>query len=129
MKKLAASLLLVLYFAFSAGATVHLHYCMGEYAGFSFTDNYKNSCSKCGMDRHEKESDCCKDVQVTKKISDPHNFISAVFNTAVPCIEPPTFYLVADENPSAQIHTPVVRGNPPPGILLPLFLRNRNLRL
>lgn len=128
MKRLAASLLLVLYFAFSAGATVHLHYCMGEFAGFSLTDNHgKDACGKCGMDRHN-ESDCCKDVQITKKISDPHNAIKAVFHPVVPHIEPPVFYLDPEEKTPARNVT-AHYDQYPPGPDTPRFIRFRNLRL
>ena len=41
------------------GATVHLHYCMNEFVGWSLIQNKNEECGKCGM--KEKDNGCCKD--------------------------------------------------------------------
>lgn len=74
MKKLASLILIIVYFTFSAGAAMHLHYCTGKYAGFSFLGKAKEKqCSKCGMNQHHDECNCCNNIIVTKKIADPHS--------------------------------------------------------
>lgn len=57
---------------FSAGATMHLHYCMGEFVNISLVDTNSGACVKCGMESHGDDNGCCKDVEVTAKISDAH---------------------------------------------------------
>lgn len=49
------------------GATVHLHYCMEKFVGWSFWHDEKdNECGKCGMT--EKKGGCCKDEHKQIKI-------------------------------------------------------------
>lgn len=72
MKKLITSILAVIYFTFSAGVTIHMHYCMGEFIKFSFSETNKGVCGKCGMEKHDINKNCCTDVQFTAKISEAH---------------------------------------------------------
>lgn len=58
MKKIIVSILAALYLCASAGATVHLHYCMGKLINWSLGDKETDKCNKCGM---EKDGGCCKD--------------------------------------------------------------------
>lgn len=58
MKKLIVSILAVLYLGSSAGATVHLHYCMGKLVNWNLSDEDGDKCDNCGM---EKDDGCCKD--------------------------------------------------------------------
>ncbi len=130
MKKFAASCLLIIYFTFSAGATVHLHYCMGALAGFSFSDTNEGSCSECGMDQHDDANSCCKDVEVTAKISDNHN--TAYTN----CYLTSPWHDIAVDFPQFEF-TPVpakpyfgIFEQYPPGYTIDsLFIRYRNLRI
>ncbi len=74
MKKLASLILIIVYFTFSAGAAMYLHYCTGKYAGLSFLGKAKEKqCSKCEMNQHHDERNCCNNIIVTTKIADPHN--------------------------------------------------------
>jgi hypothetical protein len=72
MKRFLTYIIAFIYLTFSVGATVHLHYCMGEFVKISLSDTNSGSCAKCGMDTHAADNDCCKDVQVSAKISDAH---------------------------------------------------------
>ena len=58
MKKLIITILAAFYLCSSAGATVHLHYCMGKLVNWSLNDKSGDKCDKCGM---EKDGGCCKD--------------------------------------------------------------------
>ena len=72
MKQALTFILLLVYFTFSSGVTMHMHYCMGEFVNLSFTDTNRGECGKCGMEKHDTGNTCCKDVQITAKISDAH---------------------------------------------------------
>lgn len=62
MKRFAAAILAVLYISTSAGATVHMHYCMGKLADWSLGQKESKTCGNCGMKTSEaKEKGCCKD--------------------------------------------------------------------
>lgn len=62
MKRFAAVILAVLYISTSAGATVHMHYCMGKLAEWGLGHKESNTCGSCGMKTGEaKEKGCCKD--------------------------------------------------------------------
>ncbi len=58
MKKFIVTILALVYLISSAGATIHLHYCMDKLVNWSLSDKPGNSCQNCGM---EKEGGCCKD--------------------------------------------------------------------
>lgn len=65
MKKIAVILLVVLYSTSTIGATIHMHYCMNKFAGWSLSTTKKDKCSKCGM----TGSGCCKDESKQIKIT------------------------------------------------------------
>lgn len=71
MKKLIVILLLFVYGITSAGATIHLHYCMDKYAGWSMWHSDKEKCGKCGMT--EMKGGCCKDEHKQLKLSTDQN--------------------------------------------------------
>ena len=60
MKKIVIILVLCVYSATTIGATIHLHYCMDKFVGWTlWHDEKDNECGKCGM--KEKKGGCCKD--------------------------------------------------------------------
>ena len=70
MKRIAAFILLMLYFVTSSGATLHYHFCMGEMANISLWADKEKECSKCGMEKKGENSGCCSDEQQWIKIED-----------------------------------------------------------
>lgn len=70
MKKLFASILLLVYFTFSTGFVVSIHYCMNKVDSVQLGDTGSDECGKCGM--HIEDNDgCCKDdVKVVKMQGD-----------------------------------------------------------
>jgi len=60
MKKLIVSILLIVYFVSSTGATVQLHYCMDQLVSWDISAKMKNKCSNCGMEK-KGHGGCCKD--------------------------------------------------------------------
>lgn len=71
MKKIAVILLLLIYGSATMGATIHMHYCMNEFVGWSLWHGKKNNeCGKCGM--KEKKGGCCKDEHKQVKLKAEH---------------------------------------------------------
>lgn len=69
MKKLIIAILSILYIGTASGATVQLHYCMGDLVKWSIGDNDSNACDNCGMEKNGKgDNDCCKDEQKQIKL-------------------------------------------------------------
>ena len=69
MKKSIASILLILYVAFSSGVVINFHYCMDSFDSVQFGASKSDYCGVCGM--HKTESnECCKDEVKIFKIKD-----------------------------------------------------------
>lgn len=88
MKKAVVIFLLLIYGSATMGATIHLHYCMDEFVGWSLLNHEDEKCGKCGMD--EKESGgCCKDEHKQFKLKVDHqkskvaNFIDVITTPAL----------------------------------------------
>ena len=72
VKKLVAIFFLVIYSITTLGATIHSHYCMGEYMGSSLPHKAKDKCEKCGMTK-AKSKGCCKDDHKFLSLKREHN--------------------------------------------------------
>lgn len=70
MKKLFASILLLIYFTVSTGFVVSIHYCMSKVDSVQLGDTSSDECGKCGM-HIEDSGGCCKDdVKMVKMQGD-----------------------------------------------------------
>jgi hypothetical protein len=71
MKKLVAILFLLVYFTATTGATVTMHYCMGELRSRKLwhTGGKKEVCPTCGM---EKKGGCCEDKVMVIRLDKKH---------------------------------------------------------
>ncbi len=87
MKKLVAIFFLVIYSLTIVGATIHAHYCMGEFMGSSLYHKAKNKCEKCGMTK-AKSKGCCKDEHKYVSLKREHNQTKA-------SVEIPNFFAEA----------------------------------
>ncbi len=58
MKKFIVTILALIYLISSAGATLHLHYCMDKLVDWSLSERTGDLCENCGM---EEIGSCCKD--------------------------------------------------------------------
>ena len=76
MKKIVAILFLVAYGFASIGATLHTHYCMGEYVGTTLVENKNTKCGKCGMKEDAKKKGCCKDEHKKFKLKTDQQKVS-----------------------------------------------------
>jgi hypothetical protein len=72
MRRVLVTILTIFYSYYSIGATIHVHYCMGELVETSLFGTSDKACGKCGMEKHSENDDCCKDVQVVVKSSENH---------------------------------------------------------
>ena len=77
MKKLVASLAVLMYLAFASGVIVNFHYCMGEYDSFQLYKSAGDWCTKCGM--HVQKHGCCHDEVKIAKLQDDHQTSSVSF--------------------------------------------------
>jgi hypothetical protein len=70
MKKLIASIMLLLYFVVSTGFVVSIHYCMDEVNAVEIGTSERDECGQCGMTITDNDG-CCKDeVKVVKVQAD-----------------------------------------------------------
>ena len=71
LKKIVVIFLLFIYGSTTMGATVYIHYCMNEFAGWSLFDGKDKKCGKCGMNEKDKEG-CCEDEYKHFKLKTDH---------------------------------------------------------
>jgi hypothetical protein len=62
---------MLIYGSATIGATVHLHYCMDEFVGWSLFHSNDDKCGKCGMEEKDKDG-CCKDEHKQLKLKTDH---------------------------------------------------------
>jgi len=132
MKKFFATILAILYLSLSAGATIHVHFCMDEFVNISLSDTKNAVCEKCGMQSHSKTNDCCKDIKIVKKTADTHqsNHADHTINTVAKAILPQNYW-VGKELITAivSISATYRQNNPPNYPSTPLYIRHRNFRI
>ena len=126
MKRLITAILAFVYLGTSVGATINMHYCMGEYANWSFIANDSVSCDTCGMDKDVlNQKACCHDEQqVVKNVADPtllsttaflfHSFGDVPVNFE-PTVEAP--YVVLMDQTGPYSNAPPDPGSIPPYLL------------
>lgn len=80
MKKIVTFLLITVYSCAMAGATVAMHYCMGEKVSTSLGYEEQSTCEFCHMEKHsvQDQSDCCMDDHQFIKISSDQDLASFV---------------------------------------------------
>ena len=127
MKKIFTSILAVIYLTFGAGATLHLHYCMGEFEGSSLFHDTNNKCGKCGMEKHDQsDKDCCKDIVI--KSDDAQLSTHFDYHLEILCVTQRElshrfiFYIPEIREPFADIKGPLLQP-------VSLFLWNNNFRI
>ena len=95
MKKSIASILLVLYVAFSCGVVISYHYCMDTYDSLRLGDKKSDVCGVCGM--HTSESNgCCNDEVKIFKIQDDQQASAISFRFPAPEAVVPEFPTLDD---------------------------------
>ena len=79
VKKIVAIFFLFIYGFTTVGATVHQHFCMGEYIGSNIYHTQKKECGKCGM-KTAKSKDCCQDKHQFIQLKREHNQASVAID-------------------------------------------------
>jgi hypothetical protein len=129
VKKTVVILLLLIYGSATTGATVHLHYCMDEFVGWSLFHGKDDICGKCGMEEKDNEG-CCKDEHKQFKLKTDHQKAAVTqlihFVTAPALFEPVidfSFHTIICINESyPTCHAPPDIGNGKLHILHCVFL-------
>jgi hypothetical protein len=67
MKKLALSILSMLYLVVACGFAVNIHYCMGHISNIDYTFQHSTLCKRCGM---ENKGCCHSDFKIIKLSDD-----------------------------------------------------------
>lgn len=111
VKKIAVTILAVIYFAVGSGVIVNIHYCMNRFASadLGFTASQKE-CGKCGMHK-DKSHGCCHDEVKLVKIEDDQikslqlafDFTSVKAVTTIPSLFIATSFY--NDNEEGSYHT------------------------
>ena len=91
MKKLLASILLLVYFTVSTGFVVSIHYCMNKVDSVQLGDASSDECNKCGM-HIESSGGCCKDDVKMVKMQADQSFVKIIAPDFSLALTPPVFY-------------------------------------
>jgi len=102
MKKFLVAILAFLYISSSTGASVYMHYCMGELASAGLGNHTTKTCDKCEMENTgQKGKDCCKNENKFFKSQTDQDATVSVYHLLQPiAIVLPVSYF---EIPSADI--------------------------
>ena len=114
MRKFVTAILAVLYLGTSSGATMHMHYCMGQLADWGMSNSKSKACPKCGMEQKDKvNKGCCSDQQQFIKDTSPQIFtenlqIFQLFSAAIPVsfIELTTLNILSENVEIPSSHAP-----------------------
>lgn len=132
MKRFIVALLAILYLGTASGATVHFHYCMGEFVNASLVhdEGDTHECDKCGMTKKQSKG-CCKDEQKVIKTDVSEKGHSVAFNahahSAVipsPVVGPPIFSYRAQVLAVTRLAVP-----PPLARSCPIYIQVCNFRI
>jgi hypothetical protein len=101
MKKFLVTILALIYMFTSTGATVHMHYCMGQLVNWGlWHEQSPSACHYCGMDKNQKDN-CCKDDHKFIK----NNNDQKIAETAVTLIQA---FSLAETTTFSQFTAPVI---------------------
>jgi hypothetical protein len=105
MKKGIASILLLLYIAFSSGVVISFHYCMDRFDSAQLGASEFDVCGKCGMHTEDGNA-CCNDEVRIFKIQDDQQSSAVNFKFAAPdamVITLPDLYRITYTNSTHQL--------------------------
>lgn len=128
MKKLLATISLLIYFVVSTGFVVSVHYCMDKFNGVGWGEALSDACGKCGMTITDSDG-CCKDeVKVMKLPVDQTiaKLVTVSFSTPV-ITTLPVSYLLPPPISDSITEKPVAHG--PPLCKRDIYLQNCVFRI
>lgn len=107
MKKVLASISVLVYFIMTCGIIVNLHYCMGRVQSVEFYGSEKKVCDLCGMSLKNTHG-CCKEEVKILKIQDDQNKVQASYtinNIDVVATIPSDFIVASTYNAERAPHS------------------------
>jgi len=126
VKRFLATILAVIYFTASTGATVNIHYCMGKLQSMDLWHSKQKEkekvCDNCGM---TNKKGCCEDKHQVVKIEKKYNIpVTNISFTKI--VSVPSQYFTSMQPVVLQEETPdFSSSNSPPGKGdIPLFICN-----
>jgi hypothetical protein len=132
MKKILVSILAIVYLAATAGATVHMHYCMGDLAGWSLINSNKNHCIYCGMEKKATgKNGCCKDEhkQFQLKQDQDAAAINILVAPAMTILPSPVYLPSAPAEICSVSEERPLTNSPPRSSSIAVYLINRSFRI
>ena len=124
MKKIVVTILIVLYFPTSIGATIRMHFCMGELISWSLNTQKENGkCSKCDM---KCKQGCCEEKSQVVKIDKDQKLAKASFEFSklIFQVEPTIYQKWQALIISITVFDFPKANAPPDNGKVPLFVRN-----
>jgi hypothetical protein len=128
MKKLIATISLLVYFVVSTGFVVSVHYCMDRLNGMEWGESAADECGKCGMPIADNDG-CCKDEVKVVKLKVDHTtakLVQADYSVSIP-VYLPTNLLFTPYFFERETKEPVAHG--PPLSEQDTYLHNRVFRI
>lgn len=131
MKRTLLIFLAVFYFGISQGATVYLHYCMGELVQTGMTKSEQVSCEFCGMTSKEgKEKSCCKKESKQLTVNEAQKMVPGHFQFEQAPIALKSFIWDANHHTlPLQLGKASLSNAPPQWQSIPVFVRNCTYRI
>lgn len=134
MKRLLLAILTIVYLGTTTGATIHLHYCMGQLVNASFWHTDGDKCGACGMEKlpGDDGNQCCKDKQEQVKLQDDQQAASSFAFQAIQAISAavlPTFYEFSGPATTSLAPLLPVSNSPPRSKGKPVYLLIQNFRI
>lgn len=127
MNKFLVSILAIVYLTVSSGATVHLHYCMGELVSIGVLPDKNDKCGKCGKGKIDgKNNGCCKDEYKQLKIEkDQKATESAVQTMQSEAVQMPVSFFDTPVNNFSSLTEKNPYGHAPPrSAAVAVYIRN-----
>lgn len=122
----------LVYFTFSIGTTLKLHYCGGEIEDVQYSFADTKSKSNCCGEEESEDSDCCQNVIHSLKIKDNHSASKSFLIKAAELDVLPAF-IVSNELFLAHCGFSLKQPSPHPPpeqkLSTPTYLLNRVFRL
>lgn len=115
MKKAAALITLLLYFAATSGIVINSHYCMKKLVSVNFYGKKSKVCGLCKMEMHNNDGCCHDEVKVVKLVQDQVTTPAFVCNFQSPEAAAPvisdflfTSLFNTDQQRLTQSHSPPI---------------------
>ncbi|HEY0669464.1 MAG TPA: hypothetical protein VGD22_14870 [Sphingobacteriaceae bacterium] len=130
MKRLILTIIAVFYLGVSSGATVHLHYCMGQMIEWGLVSKNPEKCGKCGMNT-ESSKDCCKNEAKQVKFESDQKISQNFLQLKALSIDLGFFHYTSETDvySFALLEEYPISNAPPEAYSTPVFIRNCNFRI